>query len=553
MNSGNKILQESLEEMIEKVLNPGEQSFYVLNQLGVSQFIIKHLGMKYKVSIGSMNECTCLYSKKKNVKNNCIHILFVLLKVFKLAKDSHLIKQTSYSELEINNIVSYREAKVQKRREIEQKKEGNGFVNPRPFTDGEDCCPICMEELYKKDIDTKLVYCRISCGNYLHASCLKEYFESNKQRTHTNICPFCRANWGNDLTSQLTLLKKNRSLVRNNVKKCELMKCSGCEKIIESSQHKSVYVCYTCLKCKRCVTALCNNCFATNEAHSVHSDKYLLLDYSKVSSLIKQKDIKMREEEMQQYMTSRLTQMMMPVLTINSSHTANINQNQAKSLHQPTKRVNLQNKDKSNNALCTVGLEVFGHSTSSTNNSHPTQATLNSKKPRKPVTVGRTLSGLASRTVRNTNNTNTVDPFPEFGTLTISSAVPRNNNPTNNVVREGDLNEIASHQRELMYRSITEEDYETLLGLEDIPKTKFPSLEIISAALSNLNISDNSDDCIICMESDKNDMVSTKYCGHSFHKSCISKWLLERSCLCPICNLDLLTEVENEQTRMLSN
>ena len=47
------------------------------------------------------------------------------------------------------------------------------------------------------------------------------------------------------------------------------------------------------------------------------------------------------------------------------------------------------------------------------------------------------------------------------------------------------------------------------------------------------------DICVICQEDySSNHSASTMYCNHTYHKSCLKKWLNERPC-CPLCNIDL--------------
>ncbi|KAJ1665771.1 hypothetical protein IW140_003287 [Coemansia sp. RSA 1813] len=46
--------------------------------------------------------------------------------------------------------------------------------------------------------------------------------------------------------------------------------------------------------------------------------------------------------------------------------------------------------------------------------------------------------------------------------------------------------------------------------------------------------------CVVCLEqlSASDEKVRVLGCGHAFHPPCIDKWLLKRSCRCPLCNLD---------------
>ncbi|KAJ2451296.1 hypothetical protein EV183_003705 [Coemansia sp. RSA 2336] len=45
--------------------------------------------------------------------------------------------------------------------------------------------------------------------------------------------------------------------------------------------------------------------------------------------------------------------------------------------------------------------------------------------------------------------------------------------------------------------------------------------------------------CVICLDGFSDDsLVRPLSCNHVFHSYCIDKWLLKRSCRCPLCNAD---------------
>src|SRR3989338_989534 len=179
---------EKLAQNIEAVQNPGENPFYVIKGLGKTNFLIKHNGTKFKVAIGERNECSCSF--KRTI--NCAHILFVLLKIYGLESDSGLLKKVSFNEYELQNILVGKKCYYEKKKHLftkeisreEPKKRG-----PRVIEEG-DCCPICMDEISEKDLEVSLVCCRYSCGNYIHANCLRESFSSGYQKQRA--CPFCR-------------------------------------------------------------------------------------------------------------------------------------------------------------------------------------------------------------------------------------------------------------------------------------------------------------------------------------------------------------------------
>eukprot|EP00535_Pseudo-nitzschia_heimii_P005862 CAMPEP_0197174900 /NCGR_PEP_ID=MMETSP1423-20130617/1263_1 /TAXON_ID=476441 /ORGANISM="Pseudo-nitzschia heimii, Strain UNC1101" /LENGTH=624 /DNA_ID=CAMNT_0042623913 /DNA_START=377 /DNA_END=2251 /DNA_ORIENTATION=+ len=55
------------------------------------------------------------------------------------------------------------------------------------------------------------------------------------------------------------------------------------------------------------------------------------------------------------------------------------------------------------------------------------------------------------------------------------------------------------------------------------------------------------DECTICLDEFMPGVKVRKLpCGHIFHSTCIAKWLIERSAVCPLCKLDLYVEPEPE-------
>uniref|UniRef100_A0A6T9E0I7 RING-type domain-containing protein n=1 Tax=Noctiluca scintillans TaxID=2966 RepID=A0A6T9E0I7_NOCSC len=93
---------------------------------------------------------------------------------------------------------------------------------------------------------------------------------------------------------------------------------------------------------------------------------------------------------------------------------------------------------------------------------------------------------------------------------------------------------VPSQFADLLFRDIQPEDYDLLLQLDDkIPRrtaTK-ASVEGLGAVSPNLG-----ERCTVCLtEYEMSDSVALLPCGHTFHRMCISRWLLERRSACPIC------------------
>lgn len=92
---------------------------------------------------------------------------------------------------------------------------------------------------------------------------------------------------------------------------------------------------------------------------------------------------------------------------------------------------------------------------------------------------------------------------------------------------------------DLLFRDITPEDYEFLLQLDEgIARDTAGKAEV-----SCLEAADPEDaageTCAVCLlpfeDDEPQGSVAVLQCRHLFHQECISKWLLERSRLCPLC------------------
>ena len=56
------------------------------------------------------------------------------------------------------------------------------------------------------------------------------------------------------------------------------------------------------------------------------------------------------------------------------------------------------------------------------------------------------------------------------------------------------------------------------------------------------------EDCAICLDEFEPDVRCRKlHCGHVFHSTCIARWLIERSAVCPLCKADYYEEEEEEE------
>ena len=149
-------------------------TFYLVQRFGPTVFSIRNEdGQVNKVVIGDPHKCTC----SSNIGQECIHTVFCLLKVLRIPVDNHMAWQTSFTDTEINIVLTGnfqgRVTKAHPKRATKtistavkaESIEETGVV--RQPLDGEDCCcPICQDQM---TLTQPLSWCRKGCGNNIHA------------------------------------------------------------------------------------------------------------------------------------------------------------------------------------------------------------------------------------------------------------------------------------------------------------------------------------------------------------------------------------------------
>lgn len=168
----------------------------------------------YKVSVGDNQMCTC------GDKELCIHILFVMLKVFRVEVGNPLIWQKSLLDTEISKIISDRE-RFQSRQaapqvpptvavtakyvpfstlsccchfspiSVNRAAPQERRVTRKPLVAGETC-PICMDDM---TVDEALSWCKYSCGSSVHNKCMRVWAEHKCTSGDKVTCPLCRQEW----------------------------------------------------------------------------------------------------------------------------------------------------------------------------------------------------------------------------------------------------------------------------------------------------------------------------------------------------------------------
>lgn len=90
---------------------------------------------------------------------------------------------------------------------------------------------------------------------------------------------------------------------------------------------------------------------------------------------------------------------------------------------------------------------------------------------------------------------------------------------------------------DLMFRDITPEDYERLLQLDESVARPTESATSVEEGLRPVDAACRSGEtCTVCLVAiELEDDAVALQCDHIFHRACISRWLTERSRLCPLC------------------
>ena len=171
--------------------------------------VLGSTGNVYNVSISHVASCSCPDHLKGNL---CKHILFVLLKVMGLPRDSNLIYQAAWLTSELDDMFAQSEARrgggkpslrTKGLSMYAKVKSGEDLVDhktmlltARQVVEQDSNCPICFESLVQ--CKERLTYCRAQCGANFHAKCIEHWIASQSSRSASTTCPNCRQPWENN-------------------------------------------------------------------------------------------------------------------------------------------------------------------------------------------------------------------------------------------------------------------------------------------------------------------------------------------------------------------
>ncbi|XP_069128758.1 mitogen-activated protein kinase kinase kinase 1-like [Argopecten irradians] len=180
---------------------------YLLQQMGPNSFLIggDSPDHKFRVIIGPQS-CSC------GKGPHCVHVLFVMLRVFQVSEGDPLLGSKTLKNYEVESLFrDYHEkisSRIQNRKEERQKQlkkieEQSGTPSsdstPAPSEadvgsqkEEDDTCPICLLEMLEGE---SLLKCEDGCQNRLHHHCIAVWFELCRRQSDPLICPLCRTKW----------------------------------------------------------------------------------------------------------------------------------------------------------------------------------------------------------------------------------------------------------------------------------------------------------------------------------------------------------------------
>ncbi|XP_024252754.1 mitogen-activated protein kinase kinase kinase 1 isoform X2 [Oncorhynchus tshawytscha] len=197
----------SPEETSRRVNKVMRARLYLLQQIGPNSFLIggDSPDNKYRVFIGPQT-CSCGRGAF------CIHILFVMLRVFQLEPSDPLLWRKSLKNFEVESLFQKYHNRRSSRIKAPSRNTIQKFVlrmsnplmscpsstssassNESSLKDEEEqMCPICLLDMLDEE---SLTVCEEGCRNKLHHHCMSIWAEECRQNHETLICPLCRTKW----------------------------------------------------------------------------------------------------------------------------------------------------------------------------------------------------------------------------------------------------------------------------------------------------------------------------------------------------------------------
>ena len=256
---------ELLQQVLERLR---ERRLFLLREQGPLSFVVRSEDEEHpsRVTLSSIAPSKCCSCKRAR-SGICLHIVFVLVRVFKVDANDSILLDTILSERQLQNLTEHRQRlkesthdgrsnsvanKNGKDKEEQETKAMTVCKGSKPMRKLEpgELCPICQMDITPDEL---LTYCH-SCEKHTHVKCMKawaEHLDSNKESV---TCPLCRHDWGDPSEVLERLQEDIREKSRQKPKNVHFgVSCRGCKT-------KPIYgYRYRCVLCRD--ADLCSRCF----------------------------------------------------------------------------------------------------------------------------------------------------------------------------------------------------------------------------------------------------------------------------------------------------
>ncbi|XP_019645243.1 PREDICTED: mitogen-activated protein kinase kinase kinase 1-like [Branchiostoma belcheri] len=195
---------DEMEKLQKKIRRVQRMRLYLLQQSGPNSLLVggDSPDDKHRVLIGQQS-CSC----GKHMP--CVHLLFIMLRVFQVAETNPLLQRKTLRNYEVESLFRNFEARKRNRvwrrrppqtpNKAEDVAESDG-AKPEEETSGDekrvkpedDTCPICLLEMVDGE---SLTSCDDGCNNQMHHQCVAVWAEACKRQGDAFSCPLCRAVW----------------------------------------------------------------------------------------------------------------------------------------------------------------------------------------------------------------------------------------------------------------------------------------------------------------------------------------------------------------------
>ncbi|XP_075594969.1 mitogen-activated protein kinase kinase kinase 1-like [Balearica regulorum gibbericeps] len=196
----------SPEETNRRVNKVMQARLYLLQQIGPNSFLIggDSPDNKYRVFIGPQT-CSC------GRGTFCIHLLFVMLRVFQLEPSDPMLWRKTLKNFEVESLFQKYHSRRSSRIKAPSRNTIQKFVSRMSNShtlsssststsssensmkdEEEQMCPICLLGMLDEE---SLTVCEDGCRNKLHHHCMSIWAEECRRNREPLICPLCRSKW----------------------------------------------------------------------------------------------------------------------------------------------------------------------------------------------------------------------------------------------------------------------------------------------------------------------------------------------------------------------